>query len=127
MSDELVSAKECARRLGISVTTLYDWLGQSDRTLLVIRGRSVTIDYFQGGPQGQGRIRIGSAEIERLRELMRVRPTHAPLRRSPIRRDSFPGITAKLGRPDDRKFVKSACADRPAPSATDGGLFGATN
>ena len=100
MSDELFSAQEAARRLGVSVTTLYDWLGQSDRGLFLIRGQSVTIHYFQGGPRGQGRIRIEAAEIERLKELMRVRHRLAPPRRPAIRRDAFPGITVKLGRPD---------------------------
>jgi hypothetical protein len=100
MSDELFSAQEAARRLGISVTSLYDWLGQSDRGLFLIRGQSVTINYFQGGPRGQGRIRIEAVEIERLKELMRVRPRSAPPRRLAIRRDALPGITVKLGRPD---------------------------
>jgi hypothetical protein len=103
MPDELLPAHEAARRLGMSVTTLYDWLGQSDKSLLVIRGHSVTIDYFQGGSRGQGRIQIESVEIERLREIMRVRPMHGPLRRRPIRRDAFPGIDVALGRPDDKK------------------------
>jgi hypothetical protein len=102
MSNELVTAKEAARRLGISVPSVYDWLGQSDHGLLVIRGQSVTINYFQGGPQGQGRIRIEAAEVERIKELMRVRPQQAPTRRLPIRHDTFPGITVKLGRPNDR-------------------------
>jgi len=102
MDSDLLSTREAAKRLGISVATLYDWLGQSDRGLLVIRGESVTFGYFQGGPQGQGRIRVEAAEVERIRELMRVRPQQAPARRPPIRHVSFPGITVKLGRPNDR-------------------------
>jgi hypothetical protein len=100
MSDELFSAQEAARRLGISVSSLYDWLGQSDRGPFLIRGQSVTINYLQGGPRGQGRTRIEAVEIERRKELMRVRPRFAPPRRFAIRRDALPGITVKLGRPD---------------------------
>lgn len=100
MPDDLLSARDAARRLGISVTSLYEWLSRSDRALLVIRGRAVTIDYLQGGPCGQGRILIESGEVERLKDLMRVRPQPASLRRPPVRRESFPGITVKLGRPD---------------------------
>lgn len=98
-SDPLLNAGEAARRLGITTTCLYDWLGQSDRGLLVIRGRAVTVNYLQGGPRGQGRIRIESAEIERLKDLMRVIPhVHVP-RRLPDRAMNFPGITVPLGRP----------------------------
>ncbi|MBW3598413.1 MAG: DNA-binding protein [Planctomycetes bacterium] len=86
--------------MGVSVTTLYEWLGNSDRGLLVIRGRRVSIDYLQGGPQGQGRIRIELTEVERIKELMRVRAQPSPPRRPPVRRNTFPGITVKLGRPD---------------------------
>ena len=99
MSDEVLNTHEAAQRLGASVTTLYDWLGQSDRGLLVIRGQSVTIEYFQGGPQGQGRIRIEAAEVERIRELMRVHPQHAKPVRRPMPRQAYPGITVSLGRP----------------------------
>jgi hypothetical protein len=100
MPDQLLSAKEAARRLGISVLSLYDWLSQSDRGLLVIRGQHVTVAYYQGGPQGAGRIRIDSNEVERLLELMRVRPQNGPYQRRPNGRTSFPGITVRLGRPD---------------------------
>jgi hypothetical protein len=100
MSDELLSSREAARRLGITVATFYDWLGQSDRGLLVIRGQRVSINYLQGGPQGQGRIRIEAAEVERLKSLMRVRPESLVPRRPTIRQDTFPGITVPLGRPD---------------------------
>ncbi len=100
MTEELLTAREAARRLGHAVATLYDWLGQSDRGLLVIRGQPVTINYLQAGPQGQGRIRLEAAEVERLKELMRVRPQRNPPRQLPVRQESFPGITVKLGRPD---------------------------
>jgi hypothetical protein len=95
----LLSAKVAAQRLGITVTTLYDWLGQSDYGLLVIRGQRTTIQYFQGGPRGQGRIQIEVAEVERLLELMRVIPQKTAPRRPPVQRDQFPGIRVPLGRP----------------------------
>jgi len=100
MADELLSVKEAARRLAMAVTTLYDWLGQSDRGLLLIRGQPVTIQYLQGGPAGQGRIRIQAREVERLKDLLSVRPHPNRPRRLPRRPDSFPGITVVLGRPD---------------------------
>jgi len=100
MSEELLSPREAARRLGITVTTFYDWLGQSNRGRFVIRGQPATISYWQGGPQGQGRIRIEAGEVERLNNLMRVRPQPLVARHPPMRQDSFPGITAPLGRPD---------------------------
>jgi len=100
MSEELLSAMEAARRLGIAVTSLYDWLGQSDRGLLVLRGQPVAINYLQGGPQGQGRIHLEAAEVERLKDLMRVRPHVARPRHPPVCREPFPGITVPLGRPD---------------------------
>ena len=99
MAEELLSAREAARRLGIAVATLYDWLGRSDRGLLVLRGRPVTVGYLQGGPRGQGRIRVGAGEVERLKDLLRVRPRPHPPRRPPPSRESFPGITVPLGRP----------------------------
>ena len=99
MPEELLSAREAARRLGVAVTTLYDWLGRSDRGRLVLRGRTVTIHYFQGGARGQGRIHIEASEVLRLLELMRVRPRPETPRRPPDRCQSFPGITVPLGRP----------------------------
>jgi len=99
-SDQLLDADEAARRLGISRTCLYAWLGDSNRGLLLIRGQPVTISYFQGGPRGQGRIRIEASEIERLRELMRVTPRAYVPRRPAARPTAFPGITVPLGRPD---------------------------
>ena len=98
-SEVLLSADEAARRLGMATTTLYDWLAQSDQCTLSIRGRAVTVDYLQGGPKGQGRIKIAAQEVERLLDLMRVGPQNGAPRRSPNRPRSFPGITVKLGRP----------------------------
>ncbi len=99
MDDELLSANQAARRLGIAPTTLYDWLGQSRSQRLVIRGQPVSIRYYQGGPQGQGRIRIEAAEIERIKRLLEVQPQFHVERRPRIPRDAFPGITVPLGRP----------------------------
>ena len=96
-----LSAIEAAEGLSISVTTMYDWLGQSDRGLLRIRGHSVTIDYYQSGPRGQGRIRIEATEVDRLKELMRVRPRPARRRRPPTKQHHYPGITVELGDPGD--------------------------
>jgi hypothetical protein len=100
MSNELMSASEAARRLGIRPATLYDWLGKSRYGLLEIRGQLVVIAYFQGGPKGQGRIQIPSSEVERLRELMRVPQMLSVPRRPPVPMSSFPGITVPLGRPN---------------------------
>jgi hypothetical protein len=100
MAEPLLPPAEVACRLGVTVATLYDWLGRSDRGLLVIRGRAVTVDYLQGGPRGQGRIRMEAREVERLKDLMRVRPAPAPPRREPVGPSAgFPGITVPLGRP----------------------------
>lgn len=91
--------KEAARRLGVAAATLYGWLGQSDKGLFYVRGVPVTVGYMQGGPRGRGRIRIEAAEVERLKDLMRVRPEPRPRRAPPATR-RFPGITVPLGRPD---------------------------
>jgi hypothetical protein len=96
---DLLSAQQSASRLGISVSSLYDWLSQSDRGEFVIRGESVTIDYFQTGRCGQGRIRLAVDEVERLKELFRVRPRKTVPRRQPVKPLAFPGITVALGRP----------------------------
>ena len=100
MSADFLSASCAARRLGITVSTLYSWLGLSDHGLLVIRGRAVSIDYYQGGPRGQGRICIEEHEVARVRELMRVHPQkrrqhHPRLNQHNI----YPGIVVALGRP----------------------------
>lgn len=100
MSGELLTAEEAAKRLGIAVASLYDWLRQSDQSTFCLRGHAVVIEYFQGGPRGQGRIRLEAQEIDRLKNLMRVRPRQVPPRRPPARREVFPGITVELGRPD---------------------------
>jgi transposase-like protein len=97
---ELLTVKAAARRLGVKPTTLYDWLGQSDWGQFVIRGQATTIRYFQGGPRGCGRIWLEVEEIERLRELMRVRPHRIRARRPPRKNRQFPGITVPLGRPN---------------------------
>jgi len=99
MADEYVQPSEAARRLGISVTTLYDWLSQSDYGMLKIRGEAVTIEYLQSGPAGHGRIRIGSAEIVKIMECMRVRPAGTVVRHPPMKQSDYPGITVPLGRP----------------------------
>jgi type IV secretory pathway ATPase VirB11/archaellum biosynthesis ATPase len=96
---DLLTTRESARRLGVSVASIYDWLSQSDRGTLVIRGASVTIDYFQTGRRGQGRIHLEAREVDRLKSLLRVRPQKPIPRREPVRRTRFPGISVELGRP----------------------------
>jgi transposase len=99
MSEELLSNTEAARRLGISRACLYDWLAQSNAGQFTLRGQHVVIDYLQGGARGEGRIKIAAKEVERLKELMRVRPRPVPARPAPGQ-SHFPGITVTLGRPD---------------------------
>jgi len=100
VSEDLLTADQAARRLGIRVTTLYDWLGRSRIGELFIRGQRVTIDYLQAGAKGQGRICLETCEVERLRELMRVRPQGPISRARPAPRPAqFPGIHVPLGRP----------------------------
>ena len=98
--EEMLTPTQAAGRLGITATTLYDWLGRSRRGLFVLRGQSVTVEFFQTGAKGQGRIRIPAREVERLKELMRVPVEPVRIRRPPVRRERFPGITVPLGRPD---------------------------
>lgn len=99
--EPLLSAAEAARRLGVSVTTFYAWVGESKIGELLIRRQRVTIDYLQAGPKGQGRILLEAREVERLRELMRVRPQiHVPRARPAAKPTKFPGIHVPLGRPD---------------------------
>jgi len=50
--------------------------------------------------KGQGRIKIEATVVERLKELMRVRPQPARRRQPPMPRHHYPGITVELGRPD---------------------------
>ena len=97
MTDTLLSAPEAAAKLGITTTSFYDWLAQSDAGNFMIRGRPVTVDYSQGGRKGQGRIKIEAREVQRLKELMRVRPKLAVKRRPPTKRHHYPGITVELG------------------------------
>ncbi len=99
VADELLTAASAAARLGITVTTLYDWLGRSRIGELEIRGQRVTVDYLQAGGKGQGRIRIERGEVERLRELMRVRPQAVVVRMPPVKQLKWPGINVPLGRP----------------------------
>lgn len=100
MSSRLLSAHEAALRLGIVVSSLYDWLARSDGGNFIIRGQPFTIEYFQGGARGQGRIQIPESEIERILEAMRVHPQPARRRAAPIQIRRLPGITVPLGRPD---------------------------
>jgi hypothetical protein len=97
--EPLLSVQEAGSRLGVKTTTLYSWLGLSDVGLFEVRGQNITINYFQGGPRGQGRIRIEAREIHRLKELMRIQPQVARPRKTPVRPQSFPGINVPLGRP----------------------------
>jgi hypothetical protein len=101
MDHALLTAHEAAQKLGMTTASLYDWLAQSDAGQFRLRGQPVTIDYFQGGPKGQGRIRIEDREVERLKDLMRVRPCTPWPRRPPVQEAHYPGITVKLGRPRD--------------------------
>ena len=91
MPDELLTAQEAARRLGISTASLYGWLGQSDAGTFVLRGQPVVVDYLQGGAKGQGRIKLEAQEVERLRNLMRVQPRSQPSRKLPVTQSHFPG------------------------------------
>jgi hypothetical protein len=102
MKTDLLTSEEAAAALGISVLALYDWLSQSDGGEFQIRGQAYTIEYFQGGRRGQGRIRIEAQEIERLREAMRVRPQLRRERRVPSKVQRYPGITVPLGTPTNR-------------------------
>ena len=99
VAEELLTPAAAAQRLGITVTTLYDWLGKSRIGELEIRGQRVTIDFLQGGARGQGRIRIEAGEVDRLRELMRVRPQAVVVRPRAPKVTAWPGITVPLGRP----------------------------
>lgn len=100
MTPELLTTRESARRPGISVSTLYLWLAQSNAGEFAIRGRPITIEHYQTGARGQGRIRIDVREIDRLKDAMLVRRSSPLERRLPIQPAHYPGITVKLGRPD---------------------------
>ncbi|MEA1950628.1 MAG: DNA-binding protein [Planctomycetota bacterium] len=97
MKNDLLTTKDAAGQLGISTASLYDWLAQSNAGTFVLRGQPVTIDYLQGGRKGQGRIKLEPREIERLKDLMRVRPRPMRKRKPPTRRHHYPGITVELG------------------------------
>ncbi len=112
--DGFLTSKEAASQLGISVAGLYQWLAESDAGSFVIRGQPFTIDYFQGGAKGQGRIRIEPREVERLMEAMRVRPRPSRQRKSPVARQQYPGIIVPLGRPNGGR-------DYPTPIAAHNG------
>ena len=91
MSGKLLSSQEAAQRLGISVTSLYDWLARSDRGQFVLRGQRLTIQYLQGGARGQGRIKLEESEIERLKDAMRVHPHPSVARHQTVRRSIIRG------------------------------------
>ena len=98
----LLSSKQAADMLGVSVLTLYGWLGLSDTGEFDIRGEPVTIEYYQGGRKGQGRIRVEESEVLRLLSLMRSTPKPQHKRQTPMKKsEPFRHITTKLGRPDD--------------------------
>jgi hypothetical protein len=101
MSLDLFNSAKAAQSLGVSVPTLYDWLSQSDAGTFQLRGLPVTIEYFQGGARGQGKIMLEAKEIERLLALMRVRPRPVSRRKLPTRKPTLQHITTKLGRPDE--------------------------
>lgn len=101
MSEILLTSQEAAVRLGIKTLTLYDWLSQSDSGTFVIRGQPTNIHYFQGGRNGQGRIRIASTEIDRLLSLMTVTPRPTTVRKQQISVRPMRHITAIPGRPRD--------------------------
>jgi hypothetical protein len=67
----------------------------------VIRGEPTTINYYQGGRVGQGRIKIDHREVERLLSLMRVSPRTKAVQKKPAKKPTLRHITAKLGLPDD--------------------------
>jgi hypothetical protein len=98
--DPMLTARDAAALLGIGVTTFYAWLSQSDAGKFELRGQSITIDYYQGGRRGQGRIKLEPSEIDRLLKAMRVKPAPQPKRHVPSKPPDFPGITVPLGRPD---------------------------
>ena len=101
MDSTLLTADDAATQLGVSRTTLYDWLAQSDGGRFMLRGQLVTINYLQGGRRGQGRIKIERTEVDRLMELMRVNPKLTRVRVAPRPKAALRHISAKLGRPVD--------------------------
>lgn len=101
MKTDLLTSEQAANALGISVLTLYEWLSHSDAGEFQIRGQSVSIEYYQGGRRGQGRIRIAESEVDRLMSLMRVQPKAKRVRQKPVPKLKTQYITVTSGRPDD--------------------------
>ncbi|MBI1311624.1 helix-turn-helix domain-containing protein [bacterium] len=101
MLHDLLTTKGAAEALGISVPTLYDWLGQSRSGEFQLRGLPVQIEYYQSGRRGQGRIRIPEREVKRLLNLMKAEPRPPAIRRSPSPKALLQHITTTPGRPDD--------------------------
>ena len=100
MVSKRLPSDEAAARLGISRATLYDWLSQSNAGSFILCGVGVTINYYQSGRRGQGRIQIDASEIERLLSLMKITPDPLP-HRTVRKKPSLTHITAPLGRPED--------------------------
>jgi len=100
-NNSLFSAELAAEQLGVSVPTLYGWLNQSDVGEFIIRGIPTTIEYYQGGRRGQGRIKMHAQEVERLLSMMRVVPKMPSRRRNTPKKTTLRYITGKLGRPND--------------------------
>lgn len=97
----LLNAKQAAERLGLSRAGFYAWIAASDAGTLVLRGQNFTIEYFQGGAKGQGRIRITESEINRILDAMKARPRKIVPRKKSLSHGHFPGITVPLGIPED--------------------------
>ena len=101
MPSDLLNAREAAQRLGISVHTLYGWLSASSKGRLEIHNRPLSINYFQTGRRGQGRIKIESQEIDRLLLLMQPKPESTARRKRSKAAPALQHITTPLERPDD--------------------------
>ena len=101
MDIQLLSTKEAAEMLGVSTTTFRNWLTQSDMGTFTVRGQRVTIDYYQGGRQGRGRIKIEQREVERLLDLMRVYPKPLKSHLPPNPKPRYQHIKVQPGRPTD--------------------------
>ena len=98
---KLLSSLEAAEQLGIAVATLHEWLSLSDAGCFRIRGQRVTVEYYQGGRCGQGRIRLPQKEVERLLSMMRVSPRQTTSNPHSPSKPKTKHITVALGRPDD--------------------------
>jgi transposase-like protein len=73
MSEKLLSTLDTARRLGISRASLYDWLDQANAGQFMLGCQPATFEYLERSRQGRGRIRIETKELERIKDLKRVR------------------------------------------------------